>query len=52
MNFIKRLDEKLKGAPEGALTLILLGIAAIAIYIAFVGSPTVKAAAAIWFVMP
>jgi hypothetical protein len=52
MNFIEKLDTKLKGAPDGTLTLILLGVAAFAIFVAFKGSPTLKAAVTLWLLMP
>lgn len=50
--FIKQLDQKLEGLPNGALTALLLAIAAVAIVTALFARPLVKASVAAWMLLP
>jgi len=52
MSWILRIDKALAGQPDGVLTLMLLGLAGVALVIAFTGNPTTKAAVAAWFILP
>jgi hypothetical protein len=52
MSWILRIDKALAGAPNDLLTLLLIGLAAVALLIAFTGNPTTKAAVAAWFILP
>ena len=49
---IEQLDKKLEGLPDQALTVILLLLAAFAVFVAFYGRPVFKAALAAWFIAP
>lgn len=52
MSWILKLNKTLAGAPNNVLTLLLIGLAAAALLVAFVGNPTAKAAVAAWFILP
>jgi len=52
MSWILRIDKALAGQPDSMLTLLLIGLAAVALGIAVMGNPTMKAAAAAWFILP
>lgn len=52
MSWILRIDKALAGAPNHVLTLLLIGLASVALFIAFTGNPTAKAAVAAWFLLP
>lgn len=52
MSWILKIDKALAGQPDGILTLLLIGLAAVALLIAFMGNPTTKAAVAAWFILP
>ena len=50
--FIFKADTALAGAPDAALTTLLLGVAGLCVIIAFLGDPVEKAAALVWTVLP
>lgn len=52
MNLFRRVNHALQGAPDQVLTLVLLGVAAAAVGLAFGAPPALKAAAAAWFIFP
>lgn len=52
MSLISRVDKSLEGAPEGFITLGLIVVAAIALFLAWKATPTVKALALAWMVAP
>ena len=52
MSWILKLNKTLAGAPNEALTLVLVGLASVALLVALVGNPTMKAALAAWFILP
>jgi hypothetical protein len=49
---IKQLNDTLKGAPEDMLTVLLIGLAIIAIVTAIFAPPAFKAAVIAWFSLP
>jgi len=49
---IKQLNDALKGAPEDVLTVLLIGLAIIAIVAALFAPPAFKAAVIAWFSLP
>jgi hypothetical protein len=51
-NLFDAAKAKLSGAPDRALTIILLAIAGVAILAAFFAHPLLKAAMALWFLFP
>ena len=50
--FIFKADQALAGAPDAALTTLLLGVGGLCIIIALLGDPLEKAAALAWTVLP
>jgi hypothetical protein len=49
---IRQLEKMLEGEPDSVLTLLLLGLAAIIVFIALEGNPVLKAALAAWIIVP
>jgi hypothetical protein len=49
---IQKLERILEGEPDSILTLLLLGLAAIIVFIALEGNPVLKAALAAWIIIP
>lgn len=49
---IRDIDTALHGYPENILSVILFGIAIVAIVVALFGNPTLKAAVSAWMILP
>lgn len=49
---IRELNQKLQGYPDRVLTLILYGLAALAVYVGTFGNSVTKAVLAAWFIAP
>lgn len=52
MSLVKQLDDDLKGLPDHTITYVLIGVAAVALIVAFTGNPTTKAIIAAWLIAP
>lgn len=52
MSWILRLNTLLRGAPDTLLTWLLIGLAVVALLVAFYGKPVLKAAVAAWMLLP
>jgi hypothetical protein len=50
--FIRDLERILEGEPDSILTLLLLGLAAIIVFVALQENRVLKAALAAWIIIP
>lgn len=52
MSLVKKLDDDLNGLPDQTISIVLVGVAIVAIIVALVGNPTTKAIVAAWLIAP